>query len=100
MKDIRERTFDFSLRIIRLCQQLEEQPGVARTLSRQLLRSGTSIGANVEEAQAGQSKLDFISKNAIALKEARETIHWLRLLTASKIISRSVCRDCKVRLMS
>ena len=86
MKDIRERTFEFSLRIIRLCQQLEEQPGVARTLSWQLLRSGTSIGANVEEAQAGQSKPDFISKNAIALKEARETIYWLRLLVASKII--------------
>ena len=86
MKDIRERTFEFSLHIIRLCQQLEEQPGVARTLSWQLLRSGTSIGANVEEAQAGQSKLDFISKNAIALKEARETIYWLRLLVASKII--------------
>ena len=68
MKDIRERTFEFSLRIIRLCQQLEEQPGVARTLSWQLLRSGTSIGANVEEAQAGQSKPDFISKNAIALR--------------------------------
>jgi four helix bundle protein len=86
MKDIRERTFDFSLRIIRLCQQLEEQAGVARTLSWQLLRSGTSIGANVEEAQAGQSKLDFISKNAIALKEARETVYWLRLLTGSKIV--------------
>jgi four helix bundle protein len=86
MKDLRERTFDFSLRIIRLCQQLEQQPGVARTLSWQLLRSGTSIGANVEEAQAGQSKLDFISKNAIALKEARETIFWLRLLSASKIV--------------
>jgi four helix bundle protein len=86
MRDIRERTFDFSLRIIRLCQQLEEQPGVARSLSWQLLRSGTSIGANVEEAQAGQSKLDFISKNAIALKEARETVYWLRLLVGSKII--------------
>ena len=86
IRDIRDRTFDFSLRIIRLSQQLEEQGGVARTLSWQLLRSGTSIGANVEEAQAGQSKLDFISKNAIALKEARETIYWLRLLSASKII--------------
>ena len=86
MKDIRERTFEFSLRIIRLCQELEKQPGVARTLSWQLLRSGTSIGANVEEAQAGQSKLDFISKNAIALKEARETIYWLRLLSGSKIM--------------
>jgi four helix bundle protein len=86
MKDIRERTFDFALRIVKLCQELDSQPGVGRTLGRQLLRSGTSIGANMEEAQAGQSKLDFISKNAIALKEARETIFWLRLLAASKII--------------
>ncbi len=87
MTDIRQRAFNFALRIIKLCQQLEKEPGVARTLSWQLLRSGTSIGANLEEAQAGQSKLDFISKNAIALKEARETIYWLRLLAASRIIS-------------
>ena len=86
MRDIRERTFRFALRIMKLCQQLEERRGVARTLGWQLLRSGTSIGANVEEAQAGQSKLDFISKNAIALKEARETIYWLRLLTESGMI--------------
>jgi len=52
-------------------------------LGRQLFRSGTSIGANVEEAQAGQSRADFISKYSIALKEARETIYWLRLLNAS-----------------
>ena len=87
MTDIRQRAFNFALRIIKLCKQLEEEPGVARTLSWQLLRSGTSIGANLEEAQAGQSKLDFISKNAIALKEARETIYWLRLLAASHIVS-------------
>lgn len=86
MTDIRQRAFNFALRIIKLCKQLEEEPGVARTLSWQLLRSGTSIGANLEEAQAGQSKLDFISKNAIALKEARETIYWLRLLAASHIV--------------
>lgn len=86
MKDIRERTFDFALRIIKLCHELEEEGGVGRTLGWQLLRSGTSIGANLEEAQAGQSKLDFISKNAIALKEARETIYWLRLVGASNAI--------------
>ena len=89
MQDIRERTFDFALRIIKLCQQLEEEGGVSRTLGWQLLRSGTSIGANVEEAQAGQSKLDFISKNAIALKEARETIYWLRLVVASNAIRKA-----------
>lgn|GEM_PF-3569944 len=58
MRDIRERTFEFALRIIKLCQQLEEAGGIGRTLGWQLLRSGTSVGANVEEAQAGQSKLD------------------------------------------
>jgi four helix bundle protein len=86
VRDIRERTFDFALRIVKLCQQLDSQPGVARTLGRQLLKAGTSVGANMEEAQAGQSKLDFISKNAIALKEARETVFWLRLLAAAKIM--------------
>lgn len=85
--DITERTFDFAVRIVRLCQHLDERHGVGRTISRQLLRSGTSIGANVEEAQAGQSKPDFISKYAIALKEARETCYWLRLLAATEVIS-------------
>ncbi|MBN1381306.1 MAG: four helix bundle protein [Deltaproteobacteria bacterium] len=79
-KDISERTFAFALAVVRLCQRLEKQTDVYRTLGRQLLRSGTSIGANVEEAQAGQSRADFVSKYAIALKEARETIYWLRLI--------------------
>lgn len=79
-RDIRERTFAFALEIVRLCQRMEKQSDVYRTLGRQLQRSGTSIGANVEEAQAGQSRADFTSKYAIALKEARETIYWLRLI--------------------
>ena len=82
-RDIKERTFQFALGIVRLCQQMENQSGIWRVLGKQLLRSGTSIGANVEEAQAGQSKADFTSKYAIALKEARETIYWLRLLKES-----------------
>ena len=57
-------------------------------LAKQFLRSATSIGANVEEAQAGQSRPDFISKMAIALKEAREANYWLRLLEASEILPR------------
>ena len=85
-RDIRRRTFDLAIRMVKLCKHLEEEPGVGRTLSWQLLRSGTSIGANIEEAQAGQSKADFISKNAIALKEARETDYWLRLLVAAQIV--------------
>ena len=56
-----------------------------KSLSLQLLRSGTSIGANVEEAQAGQSKADFVCKMAIALKEARETRYWLRLIRESEL---------------
>lgn len=81
-RDLRERTFAFALQIVKLCRHLELRNGVARTLSRQLLRAGTSIGANVEEAQAAQSRPDFINKNGIALKEARETHYWLRLLIA------------------
>ncbi|AFZ61063.1 four helix bundle protein [Anabaena cylindrica FACHB-243] len=86
-QDITERTFEFAVRVVKLCQVLEKQPGVTQTLAKQLLRSGTSIAANVEEARAGQSKADFIHKNAIALKEARETHYWLRLLIATEIIS-------------
>jgi four helix bundle protein len=84
--DIRKRTFDFAVRIVRLCNHLFGKPSVSRTLANQLLKAGTSVGANVEEAQAGQSRADFISKNAIALKEARETHYWLRLLVASKVL--------------
>ncbi|WP_099798674.1 four helix bundle protein [Parathermosynechococcus lividus] len=79
MKDIRERAFELAVRIVKVCQFLDEQLGVGGTLGKQLIRSGTSIGANLEEAQAGQSRADLISKNAIALKEARETHYWLRL---------------------
>jgi len=86
VKDIKERTFEFALRIIKLCQHLDKKLGVSRTLSYQLLKAGTSVGANVEEAQAGQSRPDFISKNSIALKEARECPYWLRLLIAAKIM--------------
>ena len=84
--DITERTFDFSVRVVKLCQVLDEQPGVGRTLSKQMIRSGTSIGANVEEAQSGQSRADFVSKLQIALKEARETRYWLRLLIATNLM--------------
>lgn len=86
VRDIRERTFEFAVRIIKLCNELNKKPGVCRDISRQLLKAGTSVGANTEEAQAAQSKPDFISKNSIALKEARETHFWLRLLIAAKVM--------------
>ncbi len=84
--DLPERTFEFARRIVKLCQFLDEKPGVSRTMANQLLRSGTSIGANVEEGQASQSPADFISKYSISCKEARETHYWLRLLASSDIV--------------
>ncbi len=87
--DIVERTFSFALLIVRFCNHPTHKSGLERLLFKQLLRSGTSIGANVEEAQAGQSKADFISKIAIALKEACETRYWLRLIAASELIKRN-----------
>lgn len=89
MKDVDSRSFKFAVRIVKLYRVLDEQPGVGRTLAKQLLRSGTSVGANVEEAQAGQSKADFISKMSISLKEARETLYWLRILEAAEVLPES-----------
>ena len=83
-KDILERTFEFSVRIVRLCKYLEKKTGVGRNLILQLLDSGTSVGANLEEAKAAQSRADFIHKNSIALKEARESNYWLRLILATE----------------
>jgi four helix bundle protein len=81
---IREKTFKFALAIIQLYKLLVQSGEYV--LSKQLLRSGTSIGANVEEALAGQSRPDFLSKMSIASKEARETNYWLRLLRDSALI--------------
>jgi four helix bundle protein len=88
-----ERSFEFAVRVVRLCRFLDEQDRVSRTLANQLLRAGTSIGANIEEAQAGQSKADFTAKMAIARKEARETLYWLRLLKAAEIVESEKLND-------
>lgn len=81
---IAELSFNFSLKIVDLYKILIEKKEFV--LSKQLLRSATSIGANVQEATAGQSTRDFISKMAIASKEARETRYWLKLLDMSRIV--------------
>lgn len=81
---ILDLSFDFSLKIIDLYKILIKQNEYV--LSKQLLRSATSIGANVEEANAAQTKKDFITKMSIASKESRETRYWLRLLDRSKLI--------------
>ena len=76
---IAEKSFQFSIRIVNLAKYLRYNKK-EYTLSKQILRCGTSIGANVAEAQRGQSKADFAAKMTISLKEANETQYWLRLL--------------------
>ncbi|PHS54428.1 MAG: four helix bundle protein [Lutibacter sp.] len=80
---IRNKSFQFSLKIIQLYKKLLNEKEFI--ISRQLLKSGTSIGANIEEALAGQSKKDFTAKMSISSKEARETKYWLRLLKESEL---------------
>ena len=84
---IQERSFLFAVRIVKLCQFLEKQDRVSRALAHQLLRSGSSVGANIEEAQPGQSKADFTAKMSIARKKAREAHYWLRLLKESELLT-------------
>lgn len=83
---IQEKSYALSVRIVRLFQYLKNEKREF-TLSKQILRSGTSIGANIEEALGGQSRADFISKLSIAYKEARETTYWLRLLKDTDILT-------------
>ena len=94
---IEKKSFDFAIRIVRLYKYLYDNKKEF-VLSKQLLRSGTSIGANVAEAQQAQSKADFISKISIALKETTETKYWLRLLNATDYLSdteiKTILSDC------
>ena len=82
---IRDEAFSFALQIMDLAKTLRLEKEYE--LSSQLWRAGTSIGANVEEAQAGQSRADFLAKMTIASKEAREALYWLKLADKGKIIS-------------
>jgi four helix bundle protein len=86
---ILEKTYAFGLRVVKLYMYLRKQK-IERELMVQLLKAGTSIGANVEEAIGGQSKSDFIHKLSIAYKEARETAYWLRLLNDSGIVEKKL----------
>lgn len=83
-RDICAKTRSFALSVIKVHQHIAID-STGRVLGSQLLRAGTSVGANVEEAQAAQSAADFISKMSIALKEARETRYWLRLIVAAEL---------------
>lgn len=84
-QDICDRTRAFALRIIKLYRALKKDE-VGQVIGKQMLRCGTSIGANVEEAQAGQSRADFIHKMTIALKETRETKYWLMLALDAELV--------------
>src|SRR5689334_19740789 len=88
---VQRKSFAFALEIIRLyCRMRDQREDV---LSRRLPRSGTSIGANVEEATAAQSRNDFLAKMSIASKEARETRYWLRLLQESELVALDVTNE-------
>jgi len=95
---IENKSFLFAVRIAKLCRYLQEERK-EYILSKQLLRAGTSIGANVAESQQAQSRADFVSKLNIALKEAVETNYWLRLLQAAEYLSEtefcSIITDCR-----
>jgi four helix bundle protein len=81
---VREKSFEFALEIVRLCQSLIHEREYV--ISKQLMRSGTAVGAMVEEGIAAESRRDFLHKMSIALKEARESHYWLRLLDASDLL--------------
>ena len=85
--DILDRAMHYALRAVNLYEYLHQQPRQAAwIMGKQYLRAATSIGANLEEAQAGESRQDFIHKCAIAQKEARESRYWLRLLMQSELV--------------
>ncbi|MBE7047544.1 MAG: four helix bundle protein [Ruminococcaceae bacterium] len=94
---IETKSFDFAVRIVNLYKYLTDTKKEF-IISKQLLRSGTSIGANVAEAEQAQSRPDFISKMNIALKETSETKYWIKLLQATKYLSMeensSIYADC------
>jgi four helix bundle protein len=95
---VREKAFSFAIRIVKLYQFLSTEKKEF-VLSKQIVRSGTSIGANIEEADGAISKKEFSNKISIAYKEARETSYWLRLLEATSFIEKplfeSLASDCE-----
>jgi four helix bundle protein len=88
-RDICERTFEFATRIVKLADVLAQRSWVGGKVASQIIGSGTSIGANVEEAQAAESKADFIHKYRVVLKGARETNYWLRLIVGANLVIES-----------
>jgi len=94
-----KKSFDFAVRILKFFVYYNKKDHSLEAIFKQILRSGTSIGANISEAQSSPSKKDFINKLTISLKEARETEYWLNLLITSEVITEtefsSLNSDCK-----
>ena len=88
---VREKSFRFALMVVGLCRELQAKREYV--ISKQLMRSGTSIGANIEEAVSAESRKDFLHKMNLALKEARESHYWLRILDASEIETKRNMRE-------
>ncbi len=95
---VKDKSVRFAIRVVRLYRYLKEERN-EYILSKQLVRSGTSIGANISEAQRAQSQADFAAKMYIALKEAEESAYWILLLKEAEYITEkeyeSVCADCE-----
>ena len=89
---IQEKSFAFAIRIVKLYKYLSEDKKEF-VMSKQLLRSGTSIGANIEESIGGQSDKDFLSKLSISYKEARESMYWIKLLLATDYLSKEQAKS-------
>lgn len=103
---LREKSYAFAIELVRICQLLQSEKREF-VLSKQLLRSGTSIGALIREAEFGQSKADFTHKMSIALKEGNETLYWLSILKDTDYIAdseflklQSVCKELIAMLVA
>lgn len=93
------KSLAFAIRIVNLCKYLKSKHKDMSIISKQLFRSGTSIGANIAEAEYAESQVDFVHKLRISLKEASETTYWLKLLHALKVLNdsqfESMINDCQ-----
>lgn len=84
-QNLRERAFSFSCDLFDFCEELAQKPGMSRRIAYQLFDAGSAIGANLEEAKSAYSRREFAAKNAISLKESRESNYWLRVATAKAL---------------
>ena len=89
---VQTKSYDFAVKVVKACFEIQKEK-YEYVLSKQLLRSGTSIGANIEEAIGGQSKKDFFAKLTIAYKEARETHYWVRLMRDTQILQHNKSKE-------